>query len=65
MIVTWDQSRVKTSPKDVVKALLEGTPSIVAGDRGDALGIGVVLLRPEQVDIVAGRIKEILDKAIV
>ena len=65
MIVRWDQSRVKTSPKDVVRALLEGTPSIVAGDRGEALGIGVVLLRPEQVDIVAGRIKEILEKAIV
>ena len=43
MIVKWDQSKVKTSPKDVVKALLEGTPSIVAGDRGEALGVGVVL----------------------
>ncbi|MBK7710409.1 MAG: aminotransferase class V-fold PLP-dependent enzyme [Bacteroidales bacterium] len=65
MIVKWDQSKVKITPKEVVKALLEGTPSIVAGDRGDALGIGVVLLRPEQVDIVAGRIKDILEKAVV
>jgi seryl-tRNA(Sec) selenium transferase len=65
MAVKWDQSKVKTTPKDVVKALLEGTPSIVAGDGGEVLGVGVVLLRPEQVDIVAGRIKEILEKAVV
>jgi uncharacterized pyridoxal phosphate-dependent enzyme len=63
MVIKWDQSKVKTTPKDVVKALLEGTPSIVAGDAGDALSVGVVLLRPEQVDIVAGRIKELLAKA--
>jgi uncharacterized pyridoxal phosphate-dependent enzyme len=65
MSVNWDQSKVKITPKDVVKELLEGTPSIVAGDRGESLGVGVVLLRPDQVDIVARRIKEILEKAIV
>jgi uncharacterized pyridoxal phosphate-dependent enzyme len=65
MSVKWDQSKVKITPKDVVKALLEGTPSIVAGDRGEALGVGVVLLRPDQIDIVALRIKEILEKAVV
>jgi uncharacterized pyridoxal phosphate-dependent enzyme len=65
MMVKWDHSKVKTTPKDVVRALLEGTPSIVAGDRGESLGVGVVLLRPDQVDIVAGRIKEILEKVVV
>lgn len=65
MVIKWDQSKIKTTPRDVVKALLEGTPSIVAGDGGETLGVGVVLLRPEQVDIVAGRIKEILEKAVV
>ncbi len=63
--VKWDQSRIRITPKDVVKALLDGTPSIVAGDRGESLSVGVVLLRPEQVSIVAGRIKEILEKAAV
>jgi uncharacterized pyridoxal phosphate-dependent enzyme len=63
LIIKWDQLKVKISPKDVVKALFDSTPCIVAGDRGESLSIGVVLLRPEQVDIVAGRIKEILEKA--
>lgn len=64
MVVMWDQSKIKITPKDVVKALLEGKPSIVAVDKGEVLGVGVVLMRPEQVDIVAGRIKEILENKI-
>lgn len=64
MKVSWDQSKVKISPRDVSKALEDGTPSIIAGGRGDSLSIGVVLLRPDQVDIVANRVKEILQKAV-
>jgi L-seryl-tRNA(Ser) seleniumtransferase len=62
--VTWDQNTVKISPKDVVKALESGTPSIVAGGRRDTLNVGVVLLRPDQVDTVANRVKEILEQAV-
>ena len=62
--VQWDQSRVKTTPKDVITALKNGTPSIVANGRANTLTIGVVLLRPDQVDVVAGRVKEILEKAV-
>lgn len=61
--VTWDQNTIKINPKDVVKALKDGTPSIVAGGRDEHLTIGVVLLRPDQVDIVAGRVKLILQQA--
>jgi uncharacterized pyridoxal phosphate-dependent enzyme len=64
MKVTWDQSKVKIKPRDVVKALEEGTPSIIAGGRGNSLSIGVVLLRPDQVNIVASRVKDILLKAV-
>lgn len=63
MQITWDQTKVKISPQDVTKALETGTPSIVAGGGDKSLSIGVVLLKPEQVDIVARRIKEILEKA--
>jgi uncharacterized pyridoxal phosphate-dependent enzyme len=63
MHISWDQEKVKIAPTDVVKALESGSPSIVAGGR-DVLNIGVVLLRPEQVNIVALRVKEILEKAI-
>ena len=62
--VTWDQSKVKTTPKDVVAALKSGTPSIVANAKDNILSVGVVLLKPEQVDIVARRVKEILQQVI-
>jgi L-seryl-tRNA(Ser) seleniumtransferase len=62
--VTWDQAQIKISPKDVLKKLQEGTPSIVANGDEKILTIGVVLLRPDQIDVVAGRVKEILQQAV-
>jgi uncharacterized pyridoxal phosphate-dependent enzyme len=62
--VTWDQDKIKIKPKQVVAALKSGTPSIVANGNDDHLTIGVVLLRPDQIDIVAGRVKSILQQAI-
>jgi len=66
--VTWDQEKVKMTPKDVLTALKNGTPSIianiVANGEDKVLSIGVVLLKPEQVDIVARRVKEVLHQAI-
>jgi uncharacterized pyridoxal phosphate-dependent enzyme len=61
--VTWDQNIIKIKPEQVVTALKSGTPSIVAGGRKDHLTIGVVLLREDQVDVVAGRVKSILQQA--
>jgi L-seryl-tRNA(Ser) seleniumtransferase len=64
--VSWDQSSLKMKPEDVLSALKDGRPSIVANiaKRADEnlLSVGVVLLRPEQVEIVARRLKEILQK---
>jgi uncharacterized pyridoxal phosphate-dependent enzyme len=62
--VTWDQAKIKITPKQVVAALKSGTPSIVANGRGDHLVIGVVLLRPDQVEIVTAKVKSILQQAI-
>lgn len=62
--VQWNPAKVKTTAKDVVEALRSGTPSIVANGRGQVLTIGVVLLRDDQVDVVAKRVKEILEKAV-
>ncbi|MDR2886799.1 MAG: aminotransferase class V-fold PLP-dependent enzyme [Bacteroidales bacterium] len=64
MRISWDAEKIKITAQDISKALLDGTPSIIAGGRGNSLGIGVVLLRPEQVDIVATRVKEILQQAV-
>lgn len=66
--VTWDQEKVKITPKDMIAALRNGTPGIVANiaekTEDKVLSIGVVLLKPEQVEIVARRLKEILQQAI-
>ena len=67
--LSWDEQRVKITPKEVQAALKNGTPSIVANLGGSkdgkrTLRVGVVLLKPEQVAIVAGRVKEILKKAV-
>ena len=65
LTVSWDISRLKITSKEVLKALEEGTPSIVANEgKGDTLNIGVVLLRPDQVDVVARRVKEILSTSM-
>jgi uncharacterized pyridoxal phosphate-dependent enzyme len=62
--VTWDSSKVKIKPQDVLAALKNGTPSIVANGNDQKLNIGVVLLRPDQVDVVARRVKEIFQQAV-
>jgi len=62
--VTWDQNKIKLSGEDVKAALKAGTPSIVVNGNKAMLDVGVVLLRPEEVDLVANRIKQVLLKAV-
>ena len=64
LLVDWDRQHFKTTPKDVRKALQDGNPSIVTGVHEDRLLIGVVLLRPDQVDIVIQKVKEVLTHAV-
>lgn len=63
LFATWDQSKIKITPKKVVEALKNGTPSIVANEKGDSLIVGVVLLRTDQIDVVANCVKAILQQA--
>ncbi|MGN6437058.1 MAG: aminotransferase class V-fold PLP-dependent enzyme [Agriterribacter sp.] len=62
--VSWDEQKVKRTPKEVQQMLKSGSPSIVAGagnrDGKPVLRVGVVLLKPEQVDYVANKVKELL-----
>lgn len=68
LYLTWDQETVKMTANDAQSALQKGNPSIVTNvankDGNKVLSVGVVLLRPDQVDIVARRVKEILEHAI-
>lgn len=66
--VSWDEQKVKTTPKAVQDMLKSGNPSIVTGggsrDGKRVLRVGVVLLKPEQVDYVANKVKDILKGAV-
>ena len=62
--VTWDAAKVKVTPPEVIKALKDGTPSIVVNGDQKGLNVGIVLLRPEEVDLVANRIKQELQKTV-
>lgn len=68
LYLTWDQETVKMNANDAQSALQKGNPSIVTNvankDGNKVLSVGVVLLRPDQVDVVARRVKEILEHAI-
>lgn len=68
LYLTWDQETVKMTANDAQSALQKGTPSIVTNvankDGNKVLSVGVVLLRPDQVDVVARRVKEVLEHAI-
>jgi L-seryl-tRNA(Ser) seleniumtransferase len=62
--VQLDQARFKMGAKEVLEALKTGTPSIVANGQDNMLVLGVVLLRADQVDVVAKRTKQILEGAV-
>jgi L-seryl-tRNA(Ser) seleniumtransferase len=77
LLLRYDQSRVKVSPRDVAEELRRGTPSIElnpeTGSKNDhGLGsdentivVGVWMLQPGEDLIVANRLSEALRKAIV
>jgi L-seryl-tRNA(Ser) seleniumtransferase len=62
--ITWDESIVKVSNKELHEALRRGTPSIeVGGGTANSVNVTVFMLKPEQEKIVAARLKEELTKA--
>lgn len=59
--LTWDQSKIKLSYKEVAVKLREGDPSIeVVPGTKDSLEIGVWMLQSGEDKIVARRIREVL-----
>lgn len=64
--ITWDQNAVKITPRELVKQLREGTPSIeVTPGHNDKLVIAVWMLQPGEAEVVARRVREVLKKATV
>jgi len=78
LLLTYDQERVKITPRDVMLELRRGTPSIelnpsTGSTRGASAGIpadgktivvGVWMLQPGEELIVARRLHEVLTKAV-
>lgn len=62
--VSWDQDRVKITPREVSEKLRNGNPCIEVGGGKEAVHIAVVTLRPDQDAIVAEQLKKILEQAL-
>lgn len=65
LMLHWDEQKVKITGREVAEALRSGTPSIAgvfgrSKDGKSELRVGVVLLRPDQVSVVANRVKDVL-----
>jgi L-seryl-tRNA(Ser) seleniumtransferase len=57
----WDEQTLQISPRDVIRQLREGKPSIeVRSSPPDAVELGVWMLRNDEAEIVARRLREIL-----
>lgn len=61
--ITWDESRIAITPREMVTALRNGHPSIEAAGGGDNLYINVAMMKSEEAGIVGRRIREELEKA--
>jgi L-seryl-tRNA(Ser) seleniumtransferase len=62
--IKWDQTKVKISPADARKALLNGHPSIETMGGDESVDITTWMLNPGEERIVAKRLREILKAAV-
>lgn len=61
--ITWDQEQVDITPSEADDRLREGHPSIETGGGSEDLSVATWMMRPEEVRVVAQRIKEVLEAA--
>jgi D-glucosaminate-6-phosphate ammonia-lyase len=59
--ISWEATAKRMTASDVVKRLRDGDPSIGTRSEGDALVIGVWMMRPGEEKIVARRLREVLE----
>lgn len=62
--ISWNEKKVKISPPDFRKELMQGHPSIQTVGGSDSVGITTWMMQPGQERIVAKRVKEILMKYV-
>jgi L-seryl-tRNA(Ser) seleniumtransferase len=59
--ISWDAAARRITAEGVVKALRDGEPSIGTRSEGDALVVGVWMMRPGEEKIVAKRLRQVLE----
>jgi L-seryl-tRNA(Ser) seleniumtransferase len=60
--ISWAPTSKQLTAAQVVQALREGDPSIGTRSEGDALVVGVWMMRPGEEAIVARRLRQVLEK---
>jgi uncharacterized pyridoxal phosphate-dependent enzyme len=60
--ISWDEASKQMTAAQVVQALREGEPSIGTRSEGNALVVGVWMMRPGDDAIVARRLRQVLEK---
>ncbi len=58
--ISWDAAQHRLTAADVVGKLRAGEPSIGTRSEGDALIVGVWMMRPGEEKIVARRLRDVL-----
>jgi L-seryl-tRNA(Ser) seleniumtransferase len=63
--ISWDASGKGLTPAAAVSALRDGEPSIATRSEGEALVVGVWMMRPGEEKIVARRLRQVLEAPAV
>jgi L-seryl-tRNA(Ser) seleniumtransferase len=59
--LAWDAAKLGITPQDAIRLLRDGTPSIRVRP-GDEIVVGVWMMRPGEAEVVAKRLREVLEK---
>jgi L-seryl-tRNA(Ser) seleniumtransferase len=59
--ISWDRTANDLTPRAVVEAMRDGEPSIAIRSEGQALVIGVWMMRPNEEKVVARRLRQVLE----
>lgn len=62
--IKWDQDRIHISPPELREQLENGYPSIVTFGGDESVEVSVFMMQPEEVGIVAERLKDELELAL-
>jgi uncharacterized pyridoxal phosphate-dependent enzyme len=60
--ISWDAAARPMTAEDVVKALRDGEPSIGTRSEGNAVVVGVWMMRPGEEKIVAKRLRQVIER---